>query len=33
MNMQSKGDRSGPAKHPPMAKLVSHKNEVPTFWE
>ena len=25
MNTQSKGDRSWPAKHPPMAKLVSHQ--------
>ena len=28
-----KGDQGGPAKNPPMTKLVSHKNRVPTFLE
>ena len=28
-----KGDRGGPAKNPPMTKLVSPKNRVPTFLE
>ena len=31
MNTQLKGDQGRLAKHPPMAKLVSHRNGVPTF--
>ena len=28
-----KGDQGGPAKNPPMSKLVSSKNRVPTLLE
>ena len=28
-----KGDRRRPAEPPPMAKLVSHRDGIPTFWE
>ena len=28
---KDKGDRNGPAKYPPMTKLVSHMNRVPTL--